>query len=324
MARVDTRGDAGEAERVSPLSCADDGDGMADVLPAHASFLAYCRLELGLSSNTLAAYRNDLTKIQRGLDALGLEQAMVGPDEVGRVLAWLRDHEQQQAASLARLLVAWRMFTRFLVMERQQERDRVQLAQMPTIWQELPQVLSVDEVERLVTSAPDGPMRLRDRLALELLYASGGRASEVAGIGLSDLLDRSTLVKLRGKGRKERVVPLGGRARTALKNYRDTLRPQLDPHQRQECLLLSSRGRPLTRQALWKIVKSAGVLAGISKPVFTHLLRHSFATHLLEGGADLRSVQELLGHVNVTTTQRYTHVDARRLIDVHRRFHPRS
>jgi integrase/recombinase XerD len=248
----------------------------------------------------------------------------VGPDEVGQALAWLRDHEQQEAASLARLLVCWRMYTRFLIMERRLERDRIQLAQMPTIWNRLPEVLSVDEVERLLVSPPDGPMRVRDRCALELLYACGGRASEVAGLGLADLHDRMTLVKLKGKGRKERLVPLGGRARRVLKQYLDELRPQLDPQHRQERLLLSSRGRPLSRVALWKIVTDAGQLAGITKPVYTHLLRHSFATHLLEGGADLRAVQELLGHANVTTTQRYTHVDARRLIEVHKRFHPRA
>ena len=294
------------------------------MLDARADFLAYCRLELGLSTNTLAAYKNDLTKLYRALVALSLDLPAIGPDEVGQVLAWLRDYEAQTPPSLVRLLVCWRMYTRFLVMEKMLTHDRVTLAQMPTLWNKLPEVLSVAEVEQLITNPADGPMRQRDRLALELLYACGGRASEVAGIGRSDLHERNTLVLLRGKGRKERMVPLGERARIALRRYMTELRPTLDPDNRQEKLLLTPRGGPLTRQALWKIVKDAGIQAGIRIPVYTHLLRHSFATHLLEGGADLRAVQELLGHANVTTTQRYTHVDARRLVEVHRKFHPRS
>jgi integrase/recombinase XerD len=293
------------------------------MVDARAAFLAYCRLELGLSPNTLAAYANDLDKAHEGLAALGLSLADCGPDEVGRLLAWLRDQRAQASASLVRLLVALRMYARYLAMEKLIPRDRIQLAQMPKLWNELPEVLSVDEVGRLLEGVAPGPMRLRDRLALELLYACGGRASEVVGIGLADLRDGGRLVKLHGKGDRERMVPLGDQARRHLKRYLDELRPQLD-RARQERLLLSARGRPLTRQALWTLVKRAGVLAGIAKPVYTHLLRHSFATHLLENGADLRAVQELLGHANLTTTQRYTHVDAKRLIEIHRRFHPRA
>jgi integrase/recombinase XerD len=195
---------------------------------------------------------------------------------------------------------------------------------MPKLWNALPEVLSVDEVEKLLHAVADGPMRLRDRLALELLYACGGRASEVAGIALEDLKEHSSLVLLHGKGGKDRMVPLGERARRVLRRYQNELRPTLDPQLRQRHLLLSARGKPISRHVLWKLVHDAGQRAGIAKPVYTHLLRHSFATHLLEGGADLRSVQELLGHVNLTTTQRYTHVDAKRLIDIHRKFHPRS
>jgi integrase/recombinase XerD len=294
------------------------------MLDARDGFLAYCRLELGLSANTLAAYRNDLAKIHDALAALGLDLAACGQDEVGQVLGWLRDERAQAASSLVRLLVAWRMYTRYLVMERLVERDRIQLAQMPKLWNALPEVLSVAEVDRLLASAPPGPFQLRDRLALELLYAVGGRASEVVGIRRDDLHEGETLVRLHGKGDKERMVPLGSRARACLRRYLAELRPSLDPGGRAPELLLSRRGRRLGRAALWKLVRDAGRLAGIAKPVYTHLLRHSFATHLLEGGADLRAVQELLGHANLTTTQRYTHVDAKRLIEVHRRFHPRS
>jgi integrase/recombinase XerD len=294
------------------------------VLDARLAFLAYCRLELGLAANTIAAYRNDLAKAYDGMAALGLTIDGSGPDEVARLLGWLRDERAQAASSLVRLLVTLRMYARYLVMERLMARDRIQLAQMPRLWNQLPEVLSVAEVERLLAAAPPGPMQPRDRLILELLYACGGRASEVAGIGRGDLRERQTLVHLRGKGGKERLVPLGNQARACLKRYLEVVRPGLDPEGREERLLLSSRGRPLTRQALWGVVKQAGALAGLEKPVYTHLLRHSFATHLLEGGADLRAVQELLGHANLTTTQRYTHVDAKRLVEVHRRFHPRA
>jgi integrase/recombinase XerD len=294
------------------------------MLDARAAFLAYCRLELGLAANTIAAYRRDLVLVYTALETLGLDLTICGPDEVGQLLAWLRDERRLASSSLVRLLVSLRMYARWLVGEKLMQRDRIQLAQMPKLWNALPEVLSVDEVERLLHAVADGPMRLRDRLALELLYACGGRASEVVGLGLEDLKEHASLVQLHGKGGKDRMVPLGDRARSALRRYLDELRPTLDPQRRQRHLLLSARARPVSRHALWKLVRDAGLRAGISKPVYTHLLRHSFATHLLEGGADLRSVQELLGHANLTTTQRYTHVDAKRLIEVHRRFHPRS
>ena len=295
-----------------------------DAVQAQRDFLAYCRLELGLSANTLVAYGQDLDKLRLALGGLGLDLATCGPDEVGKVLAWLRDERANAPATLVRLLVTWRMFARYLAMERLIPRDRIQLAQMPTLWNELPQVLSADEVVELLAAAKPGPLYARDRLALELLYASGGRASEVVGIGLADFQSGNALVKLHGKGNKERMVPLGAQARGCLRRYLAELRPQLARTPTEDRLLLSARGRPLTRQSLWALVKDAGRRAGLDQEVFTHLLRHSFATHLIENGADLRAVQELLGHANLTTTQRYTHVDAKRLIEVHRKFHPRS
>ncbi|MDA3962778.1 MAG: tyrosine recombinase [Planctomycetota bacterium] len=294
------------------------------MVDARRDFLTYCRLELGLSSNTIEAYRRDTDAIHAAGIALGLVPSDCGPEEVGKVLAWLRDERSWQPATLARALVAWRMYQRYLVLEKLIVRDRVQLARSPKLWQELPEVLTVTEVDQLLQSAPPGPMRLRDVAGLELLYACGARASEVIGIGLGDFSDEGRLLRLRGKGSKERMVPVGERARKAVRRYTRELRPQLDPAHKQECLLLSRRGAPMSRQALWKLVRDAGALAGITKPVFTHLLRHSFATHMLERGADMRAVQELLGHANMTTTQRYTHVDATRLRDLHKRFHPRG
>jgi integrase/recombinase XerD len=294
------------------------------MLDVRRAFLGYCRLELSLSVNTIAAYKRDLQLVYDALLALNYDITTCGPDEIARVLAYLRDERKLASASLVRLLVALRMYARYLVVEKYLPRDRIQLAQMPKLWNALPEVLSIEDVEKLVLAVEDGPMRLRDRLALELLYACGGRASEVAGIEREDIRENGALVKLRGKGNKERMVPLGERARSVLRKYVSELRPTLDPDNKHKRLLLSVRGRPVTRHTLWRIVNHAGEKAGITKNVYTHLLRHSFATHLLEGGADLRSVQELLGHANLTTTQRYTHVDAKRLLDVHRKFHPRA
>jgi integrase/recombinase XerD len=186
-------------------------------------------------------------------------------------------------------------------------------------------VLSVAEVDRLLRAPQPGGMYQRDRTALELLYACGARASEVVGLDVGDIRERTTLLRLRGKGSKERMVPVGEEARRQLRRYLRDLRPQLVNDGRGgDALLLGARGGRLRREQLWEIVRTAAALAGIRKRVFTHLLRHSFATHMIENGADLRVVQELLGHANMTTTQRYTHVDARRLRAVHERFHPRA
>ena len=287
------------------------------------AFLTSCRLELGLAPTTVRVYETCLGHLHDAMAALGLGLAEVGPDEVARCLRWLRDERGHGATTLSLDLVAWRMYARFLVAEKLLPRDRISLAQSPKVWTTLPEVLSVAEVDRLLHAVADGPMRLRDRAALELLYACGARASEVCGLEAGDLREGGTLVRLFGKGSKERLVPLGTKARAAVARYCEELRPQLH-NGRSDRLLLSRRGGPLRREALWKIVHDAGVIAGITKPVYTHLLRHSFATHLLENGADLRAVQELLGHANLTTTQRYTHVDAKRLREIHRRFHPRA
>ena len=292
-------------------------------------FLAHCRLELALSGNTIDAYASDLVHVYAVAGELGWNPVTAGPDEVAVALGWLRDHRDLAAPSLARLLVAWRMYVRWMVEEKLITGERISLAPMPATWTTLPDVLSLDEVTRLIASAPPGPLHARDRLALELLYACGGRASEVVGIGLADLKTSNKLVQLRGKGRKERMVPLGEHARRALRTYLSECRPGLEGHDgkkaaRQEALLLSRRGTPMSRQELWRLVRDAGRLAGIERPVYTHLLRHSFATHLLQNGADLRAVQELLGHANITTTQRYTHVDAKRLRQIHQRHHPRA
>ena len=288
-------------------------------------FLDHARLSLALSANTVRDYRTALRHLHAAMHALGtVTPEALGPDEIAACLGWLRDHHNLGPATLAQSLVAWRMWSRFLVEEGALVRDRIHLAPSPRIWQSIPDILSPDEVDRLLANPPDGPMRPRDKAALELLYALGGRASEVVALGCTDLKEKGKLALLRGKGGKERLVPIGERCRRAVTVYRDGLRRTLDPTGRVEALLLSPRGRPWHRQGLWKLVHDAALLAGITKPVWPHLLRHSFATHLLHGGADLRTVQTLLGHASLTTTERYTHVDAARLRDIHQKFHPRA
>lgn len=293
--------------------------------PLAERFLAHGRLALALSPNTLRDYRTALRHLQSAMTARGISAVEdLGPDEVAACLGWLRDERSLAAGSLAQCLVAWRMWARYLVEEGALIRDRLALTPSPKLWRSVPEVLSPEEVDRLLANPPDGPLRPRDKAALELLYALGGRASEVVGLGMTDLKEGGRLALLRGKGSKERLVPVGERARRAVAAYRDGLRKELDPRGRQERLLLGARGGPWNRQGLWLVVQQAAVLAGITKPVWPHLLRHSFATHLLHGGADLRAVQALLGHASLTTTERYTHVDAARLRDIHRRFHPRA
>ena len=287
-------------------------------------FIAYCRLELGLSANTIQAYQRDIDKAYRLADQLSYDVNDLHADDVAKMLAYLKKEEGQAPASLARFLVVIRMYAKFLVLERISDVDRVQMVQSPKLWQELPEVLSVEEVDRLLEAIPPGPMALRDRAILELLYACGARASEVCGLGLSDMREQGSVLRIHGKGNKERMVPLGRDARYHLYQYLNDLRPSLVKDSKLDSLFLTKRGRAMNRQAVWKVVREAGTLAGIQKPLYTHLLRHSFATHMLAGGADLRSVQELLGHANMTTTQRYTHVDVSRLRQVHQRFHPRS
>lgn len=288
-------------------------------------FLRYCRLERGLASNTIASYRRDLLLVAEWLQVQDIPLQDFDAAACTAFLSWLQDEREMAASSRNRILSALRSWVRFLVAERVLAHDHLHAMSSGKIQQNLPQVLNADEVRRLLRHAPPGPMQLRDQVALELLYACGGRVSEVAGITMADLRDDGALVKLRGKGNKERMVPLGAVARESVDTYRHQLRPQLlAASGRCDHLLLSRRGRPLSRQALWRIVTAAGHCAGIRKRLYPHLIRHSFATHMLAGGADLRAVQELLGHANLSTTQRYTHVDAERLRAIHQRCHPRA
>ena len=291
-----------------------------------SAFRNYLQSERGLANNTLLAYSRDLDRF-----ALWFEEARL-PDylqlNLGHFASYVGYlHEQQLAPpSVARHLVALKVFYRFLRLEGRAGQNSVDLLSSPSLWQRIPQVLNPANVERLL-SAPNESDRYhrRDRALLETLYATGARASEVVTLRMEDLHLDQGFCKCFGKGSKQRVVPLGRPAQQALREYLDELRPTLAQRQSDAPWVFLSRGaRPLTREMLWVLVKKYGLRAGITGKVSPHTLRHSFATHLLEGGADLRTVQELLGHANIRTTQHYTHVDRKRLKSIHAKFHPRG
>jgi integrase/recombinase XerD len=288
-------------------------------------FLNYLVVEKGLSRNTLDAYGRDLG---RYLEFLA-QASIASPDQVtpALVLRFLAQLKEQGLAprSRARTLVALRTFHRFLLQEGYARANPAARVEAPKSLQPLPHTLSPLEVERLL-QAPSGdkPLALRDRAMLEILYATGLRVSELVGLKQENLqLDIGYLVTF-GKGRKERIVPMGEVSMAALRTYLQLGRPLLCRETNSVLLFLNRGGKGLTRQGFWKIIKRRALQAGIAKNIMPHTLRHSFATHLLENGADLRSVQTMLGHADISTTQIYTHVTRERLKQLHGQFHPRG
>jgi len=289
------------------------------------AFGHYLQSERGLASNTLQAYGRDLDRFAAWVAEGGLADYLhPSVRDFGHYLVYLRD-EGLAPPSVARHLVALKMFYRFLRLEERTTESTVELLSSPALWERIPQVLSPESVEKLL-AAPQAIERfyLRDRAILELMYATGSRASEVVGLKLTDIYLDSAFVKCFGKGNKQRVVPLGRPAVEALRAYLEELRPELARTAETPWVFVSRGGKVLTREMLWVMVKKYVCRAGLNVRVSPHTLRHSFATHLLAGGADLRTVQELLGHANIRTTQQYTHVDRDRLKAIHRRFHPRG
>ena len=247
-----------------------------------------------------------------------------GRDTRDTLAAACRGARFANESSAKRALVAIRMFLRFAKLRRLIEDDGSEVLDAPKTWQRLPAVCSKQQVLRLLEApAPEEPFYLRDRALLELLYATGMRASELAGLKTTDVNLDIGYLRCFGKGNKERVVPVGKMAISATRDYLRDLRPKLAKPQSQAFVLLSRTGRPLSRIEIWRLVKKYAVRAGMPRNVTAHTLRHCFATHLLSGGADLRSVQEMLGHVDIATTQIYTHVDHERLRQIHKKFHPR-
>lgn len=288
-------------------------------------FLDYLSVERGLAPNTIQAYTRDLKEFAAFLK----EHGVVGVDKVTHKdvteFMWSRKNKGIAANSISRGLVAIRIFFRFLLREQKIKQDPTSVLDSPKLWKCIPDVLGVAEVEKLITE-PDtrDPLGIRDRAMLELLYATGARVSELINLNINDLNMDVGFVKCFGKGNKERIVPLGRKAQAALKVYIEKSRPGLiGKHLSNNGLFLSRLGKKMTRQMLWKLIKKYTRKARIKKEVTPHTLRHSFATHLLERGADLRVVQELLGHANISTTQIYTHVDKERLKMIHRKYHPR-
>ncbi len=288
-------------------------------------FRQYLQAERGMARNTVLAYEHDLERF-RLWAAAGLADYLAPTvRELSHYLVHLRE-EKLAAPSVARHLVALKMFYRYLRLEERVQQNAVELLSSPRLWERIPHVLSPDSVDKLL-AAPcvDDRFYLRDRALLETLYATGSRASEVVGLRLADLYLDSGFCKCLGKGNKQRIVPLGAPAVTVLRAYLQELRPRLIKANTDAPWVFVSRGgRVLTREMLWVLVKKYVRRAGLNQKVSPHTLRHSFATHLLACGADLRTVQELLGHANIRTTQHYTHVDRERLQAIHRKVHPRG
>jgi integrase/recombinase XerD len=288
-------------------------------------FADYIALEQGLSPRTLEAYGKDLDRFAEYADVKGVAAPL---DITARTLREYVYHLKDlglSPASIRRNVSALRTYFRFLTGDGVVVRDPSERLETPKRWRELPDVLTVDEAQRLIAAPTlDDNMVFRDRALLELAYGAGLRVSEWITLGVRDLLLEEGLVRVFGKGSKERLVPIGRSAIGAVAIYLRELRPKLEKGEGKGILFLNARGRPLTRMGAWKILRGYVERAGITKHVSPHTLRHSFATHLLEGGADLRAVQEMLGHVDISTTQIYTHVDREYLRQVHRSYHPRG
>jgi integrase/recombinase XerD len=300
-----------------------DGDvARAFLIERYQDFLS---LEQGSSPLTLEAYLRDVERFATYAAVRGA----TGPTDVdARALREFVYHLKDLGlapASIRRNVSAVRGYFRFLLAEGLVVRDPSERLETPKRWRTLPEVLTVADVERLLAAPTlDEPLAFRDRALLELAYGAGLRVSEWITLGVRDLLLEDSLVRVFGKGSKERLVPIGRTAVGAVAVYLRELRPRLERGAGEGVLFLNARGEPLSRMGAWKILRKYVQAAGIEKHVSPHTLRHSFATHLLEGGADLRAVQEMLGHVDISTTQIYTHVDREYLRSVHRQFHPRA
>lgn len=296
-------------------------------------FLVHIGIERGLAKATVSAYESDLNKYVAWLQTHGITK----PDDIAKqdvedYIAAL-DADGESARSKARRLASIHEFHRFALAQHAVSADVAASVKAPKGASVLPDVLSVDEVSRLLDAAAVGgstdPVVLRDKALLEFMYATGCRVSEAVGTNLEDIDLEEKVVRLMGKGSKQRLVPLGSYARNSVVAYLNAGRGELErrstakvPERR--ALFLNKRGKRISRQSVWEIVKTAGERAGITKPLHPHTLRHSFATHLIQGGADVRTVQELLGHASVTTTQIYTHVSPEALIETYLTAHPRA
>jgi len=288
------------------------------------SFLDYLSVERALAKNTILAYRQDLNIyldfiIKRGIQIL----SKINKNDIVDFMLSQKD-SGVSPTSISRRLAAIRMFHRFLSRERVLKSDPTTLIESPKLWKKVPDTLSLNEVEALI-SQPDvrDHQGVRDKAILETLYATGMRVSESCDLKTNNVNLDIGFLRCIGKGNKERIIPLGKKAIHSINRYLESSRPYFLKQKTSEYLFISRSGSKISRQSIWKLIKRYAKEAKIKKPIKVHTLRHSFATHLLERGADLRSVQEMLGHSNISTTQIYTHIDKERLKTIHKMFHPR-
>jgi integrase/recombinase XerD len=286
-------------------------------------FLAFCRVEKGLAANTLASYSFDLNKLYQYCQTAG----RTAPPDATFLSGYLDKltAEGLSARSIARHTATLRNFCRFLLREGKLDGDPARLLKPPRRWRSLPHYLNGGQIEALLAAPPaEKPVGLRDRAMFELLYASGLRVSELCAVRVNDLDRELGVLRVFGKGSKQRLVPVGGKAIEAINFWLDSGRPALLKGRPSQYLFITARGGPLTRQGFWRLLRQHGKQAGIFHHLTPHVVRHSFATHLLEGGADLRSVQTMLGHADIATTEIYTHVVRSRLRETVDRHHPRA
>jgi len=288
------------------------------------TFLNYLSVERGLAANTLSAYRQDLEIFMDFLSDKKINALSgISKNDIIDFMFTQKD-KGISANSISRRLTALRMFYRFLIRERILTNDPTNLIDSPKLWKRVPDTLSLNEVESLLNQPSLKNMQgIRDKAIFEVLYATGMRVSESVNLKVTSVNFDIGFLRCIGKGNKERIVPVGRKALDCLRKYMETSRLKLLNKKESEFLFLNRFGKRISRQSLWKLINKYAALAGIKKNIKPHTLRHSFATHLLERGADLRAVQEMLGHSNISTTQVYTHINKDRLKSIHKNFHPR-
>ncbi|HLR64236.1 MAG TPA: site-specific tyrosine recombinase XerD [Pseudogracilibacillus sp.] len=289
-------------------------------------FLTYLKIERALSENTLSSYKRDLSQYEsfiREHRQLNKWNDVTRQDIVASLMKL--KSEGKSAATIARFTSSLRTFHQFLIREQITDHDPTLQIETPRKSRSLPNVMNMADVEKLLNYEGDKPLEIRNRAMLEIMYATGLRVTEMVTLKLSDLHLTMGFVRCKGKGSKERIIPVGDYATNALTEYIEFARPLLTKKNPDESsLFVNNHGNPLSRQGFWKILKQIAIEVGLTKSITPHTLRHSFATHLLENGADLRAVQEMLGHADISTTQIYTHVTKTRLNDMYKQFHPRA
>jgi integrase/recombinase XerD len=289
-------------------------------------FITYISVERGLAKNTLSAYGRDLEKYVEFLSSKGIKS----PDQIVReqvtAFMFFLKKQEMSTTSICRNLAAIKMFHRFLVRESLSKDDPTTLVETPKLFKRVPEVLNQGEINAILATAAKakGPRAKRDLAMIELFYAAGLRVSELVDLKVTSINYEVGFIRAVGKGSKERIIPVGKQAREAVAAYCEKVRPKLLKGKTCDALFVSQQGKKMSRVSAWSMIKQYARLAGIKKNIKPHTMRHTFATHLLEHGADLRSVQEMLGHADISTTQIYTHVDKERLKSVHKEFHPRK